>query len=127
MEENRRHLYELKEFFTGGLSEIEGAVLNGPWGPEGAPQIVSASFEGVRSEVLLHALEEKGIYVSAGSACSSHKRAPSATLSAIGVRRDLLESTVRFSFAVTTQKEELEYTLDNLKEILPRLRKYARR
>ncbi len=127
LEENRRHLYELKEFFTGGLSEIEGTVLNGPWGPEGAPQIVSASFEGVRSEVLLHALEEKGIYVSAGSACSSHKRAPSATLSAIGVRRDLLESTVRFSFAVTTQKEELEYTLDNLKEILPRLRKYARR
>ena len=63
-----------------------------------APHIVSVSFEGVRSEVLLHALEDQEIYVSAGSACSSNKPAISATLKSIGIKKELLESTIRFSF-----------------------------
>ncbi len=59
---------------------------------------VSISVMGVRSEVLLHSLEDKEIYISAGSACSSHKRKPSATLSAMGMSKDRIESTVRLSF-----------------------------
>jgi len=120
-------LYELKEFFVSGIKELEGTTLNGPEGREGAPHIVSVSFEGIRSEVLLHALEDKGIYVSAGSACASNKPAVSKTLKAIGVKKDLLDSTIRFSFCEDTTREELGYTLEQLKEILPLLRKYSRR
>ena len=91
-----------------------------------APQIVSASFLGVRSEVMLHTLEDRGIYVSAGSACSSNKPAPSKTLLAMKVPKEELEATVRFSFSYHTTKEELEYTITVLKEVLPKLRRYTR-
>lgn len=119
-------LYGLRTYFTEEIKKIDGCYVNGPSGREVAPQIVSVSIEGVRAEVLLHSLEEKNIFVSAGSACSSHKRSPSATLSAIGIRKDLLESTVRFSFNLETSKEELDYTLAAIKELLPMLRRYAR-
>ena len=134
LEAKTDRLYDLKEYFTGALSGMEGVVINGI--PEesdrakavrmSAPHIVSASFSGVRAEVLLHALEEKGIYVSSGSACATNKPSVSATLSAIGVDRNLLDSTIRFSFSVETTREELEYTLSSLDEILPMLRKYTR-
>lgn len=94
---------------------------------EGAPQIVSAAFVGVRSEVLLHTLEEYKIYVSAGSACSTHKRSGSPTLTAIRIPKEQMESTVRFSFCEFTTKEELDYTIDALKKVIPMLRRYARR
>lgn len=95
-------------------------------GEEAAPQIVSAAFVGVRSEVLLHTLEERGIYVSAGSACSTHKRSGSPTLTAIGLPKNQMEATVRFSFCETTTREELDYTLQVLNEVIPMLRRYAR-
>ena len=82
---------------------------------------------GVRSEVLLHALEEKGIYVSAGSACAARKPQPSATLKAIGVEQALLGATIRFSFSVYTTVEELDYTLRMMYDKIPMLRKYTRR
>ena len=63
------YLTGLKDYLIDRASELEGVTVNSLKGAEGAPQIVSLSFEGVRSEVLLHALEEKGIYVSSGSAC----------------------------------------------------------
>ena len=80
-------LYQLKEAFTEGIRKIPDVVINGHPGRDGAPHVVSVSFRGVRSEVLLHALEDKGIYVSAGSACSAHKPQPSETLRAMGVER----------------------------------------
>lgn len=125
-------LADCKAYFIDGIREIEGTQVNGllPESPNGegaAPHIVSVSFRGVRSEVLLHALEEKGVYVSAGSACSSHKPQSSATLKAMGFPNDLLGSTIRFSFSVFTTREELEYTLTVLKEILPVLRLYTRK
>ncbi|MCR5507845.1 MAG: cysteine desulfurase [Lachnospiraceae bacterium] len=133
-------LYELKTMFINELMNLEGVTVNGlpEESPEAgdtlearvrmsAPHIVSASFEGIRAEVLLHALEDKGIYVSSGSACASNKPAISATLKAIGVKPSLLDSTVRFSMCVETTKEELDYTLEALKEILPALRRYTRR
>ena len=96
-------------------------------GEKSAPHIVSLSVDGVRSEVLLHALEERHIYVSAGSACSSNKPAASAVLQAIGVKREYLESTVRISFSAENTLEEVEYCLENLKELVYMLRKYIRR
>ncbi|MBR6452444.1 MAG: cysteine desulfurase [Lachnospiraceae bacterium] len=134
LEEKRRVLFEQKEMLLRALTEMEGVTVNGL--PEGgtlreraeqtAPHIVSASFEGIRAEVLLHALEDKGIYVSSGSACASNKPAISKTLQAIGVRKDLLDSTIRFSLSVLTTKEELEYTAETLRELLPVLRRYKR-
>ena len=120
------YLYHLKERFTEGILALEGTKINGPLLREGAPHIVSVSFSGVRSEVLLHALEEQGIYVSAGSACSSHHPAPSATLKGIGVGKEYLDSTLRFSFGAFTKMEEIEYTLETLQRLLPVLRRFRR-
>lgn len=127
-EEKINHLYELKSYFIEQVNEIEEVTINGVKGDvrETAPHIVSVSFAGVRSEVLLHALEDKGVYVSAGSACASNHPSLSGTLKAIGVKKDLLDSTIRFSFSVNTTKEEIDYALTVLKEILPVLRKYRR-
>ncbi len=127
LEENTAHMRELKEYFAGELKKIEGVEINGPRPSKGAPHILNASFLGVRSEVLLHSLEDKGIYVSAGSACSSHKRTGSASLGAIGLSPERKESAIRFSFSEFTGKEELDYTLEALRELLPMLRRYARK
>ena len=121
------HLYELKDYFIDELEKLPDVQVNSKKGTDSAPQIVSASFKGVRAEVLLHSLEDKEIYVSSGSACSSNKPGLSNTLVAIGLDKDLLDSTLRFSFCYETTKEELEYTIETLKQLLPMLRKYTRR
>lgn len=131
-DEDMERLAFCKEYFIQGVRKLDGIRVNGllpgePLGAGTASHIVSVSFEGVRSEVLLHALEEEGIYVSAGSACAARKPQPSATLKAIGVDRHLLESTIRFSFSVMTTVEELDYTLQVLYDKIPMLRKYTRR
>lgn len=120
------HLYQIRERFIQGVSRIEGIKINGCPGMEGAPHIVSVSIQGVRSEVMLHALEDKGIYVSAGSACSSNKPAISATLKAIGVEKQYLDSTIRFSFSTFTTEEEIDYTVMCMGELIPMLRHYTR-
>jgi cysteine desulfurase len=120
-------LYALKEQFVQGMEALEGTTINGKRGLESAPHIVSVSFAGVRSEVLLHALEEKGIYVSSGSACASNHPAVSGTLKAIGVKKELLDSTIRFSFSEFTTEEEIAYCLKTLEELLPMLRRFTRR
>ena len=130
-DEDRERLYQCKRHFIEGLREMEGIRINGmlPDSPDvtgTAPHIVSISVYGVRSEVLLHALEEQGIYVSAGSACSARKPQPSATLRAMGVEQWALESTVRFSFSVYTTLEEIDYTLQVMYDKIPMLRKYTR-
>ena len=119
-------LIELKDYMTDRLAEIDGTVINSKKGEESAPQIVSVSFEGVRSEVLLHALEDKGVYVSSGSACSSNHPGISGTLKGIGVAKKLLDSTIRMSFGIFNTKEEIDYTIDVLKELVPVLRRYQR-
>jgi Cysteine sulfinate desulfinase/cysteine desulfurase and related enzymes len=124
-----KKLYELKKFFIHEVSQIEGAVVNGINGigiEDTAPHIISVSFAGIRSEVLLHSLEEKGVYVSSGSACASNHPQLSGTLKAIGVKKELLDSTLRFSLSVDTTHEELEYALAAINEIVPVLRKYTR-
>ncbi len=119
-------LYALRERMIEGLHRLDGVTVNGYEDRRNAPQIVSASFEGVRAEVLLHALEEHGIYVSAGSACSSNHPGISGTLAAIGVKKDLLDSTIRFSFGAFTDEAQIDYTLEKLNEILPVLRRFTR-
>lgn len=126
LDTDMNRLYELRDMFIQGVSQIDNVKVNGCMGNESAAHIVSLSISGIRSEVLLHALEDRGIYVSAGSACSSNKPQPSETLKAIGVEKDLLHSTIRFSFSVFTTEEEIQYTIQTLREIIPELRKYTR-
>lgn len=125
-QEKMDKLYELRNYLTDRLRELDGVYINSRSGREGAPQIVSASFRGVRSEVLLHGLEERGIYVSSGSACSSNHPGVSGTLRGIGVRQDLLDATLRFSFGMFNTREEIDYAVEVLKELLPVLRRYKR-
>ena len=128
-----KHLYELKEYFVSRIGEVEGAHLNAleDITPEAvaktAPHIVSVSFDGIKAEVLLHALEEKHVYVSSGSACSSNHPGISGTLKAIGVDKKLLDSTLRFSFSVNTTVEEIDYAIEQLKVLVPKYNRFQRR
>nr|WP_294668112.1 cysteine desulfurase family protein [uncultured Blautia sp.] len=125
-DEKIQHMYRLKARLAEGFLKLPDVRLNGMELAEGAPQILSASFMGVRSEVLLHTLEEKGIYVSAGSACSSHKRKAVGTLSAMGMEAAQRESTLRFSFSEENTIEEVDYCLEVIGQVLPMLRRYSR-
>lgn len=130
LEEKLDRLYELRAYFIQQIGSLERIRINGFlqreegfFGP--APHIVSVSFEDVRAEVLLHALEERGIYVSSGSACSSNHPAVSGTLKAIGVEKKYLDATIRFSFFYETTKEEIDYCIEALKAIVPMLRRFT--
>ena len=124
--EDTNRLYELKKRLVDGLLKIDRVKINGPQDETGAPHIVSASIAGIRSEVMLHSLEDKGIYVSAGSACASHKHTVSDTLNAMKLSTDLMDSTIRFSLSVFTTQEEIDYTLKCIYELVPMLRRYTR-
>lgn len=126
-QEKWNHLLELKKSFMDQVGKIENIAFNSLPGEEGAPHIVSVSFQGVRSEVLLHALEEREIYVSAGSACSSNKKqTASHTLLALHLPRELLDCTLRFSFCEMTTMDEIRYSAETLQQLVPALRRYAR-
>lgn len=126
LEENRNHLFSLRDYFIEEVEKLDGVSVNGKKDHDSAPHIVSVSIEGVRAEVILHTLEDRNIYVSAGSACASNKPAISSTLQSIGLKKELLDSTVRFSFSIHTTKEELDYALEVMREVIPMLQKYTR-
>ena len=126
-DERINKISDLKYYLMDELEKLEGAVLNTGRGENFAPQVISVSFEDIRAEVLLHALEDRGIYVSSGSACSSNHPGISGTLKAIGVRENLLDATIRISLSELNNKEEADYFIKNLKELLPLLRKFVRK
>ena len=119
-------MYALKKRFIEGVQKLDDTVIHGLYDETSAPHIVSAGIAGIRSEVLLHALEEKGIYVSSGSACSSNHPAVSGVLQGIGAKKEYLDATLRFSFSEFTTEEEIDYTLETLYNCVPVLRKYTR-
>ena len=125
-EEKMERLYDVKAYFVEKIEELDNVKINGLTGKNSAPHVVNVSFPGIRSEVLLHSLEEREIYASAGSACASNKPAVSETLKAMNVPKEHLDSTLRFSFSVHTTKEEIDYCIEVLKGLLPMLRRYAR-
>ena len=126
-EEKIDRMYALREYFIEQVTQIEGVSVNGQSQRASAPHVVSVSICGVRAEVMLHTLEDRGIYVSAGSACSSNKPSVSHTLKSIGLAPELLDSTIRFSFSVHTTMEELDYALKVMREVIPMLQKYTRK
>lgn len=117
----------LKEHFIEGVSKIEDTTIHGLYDATSAPHIISVGFAGIRSEVLLHALEEKGICVSSGSACASNHPAISGVLKGIGAKKEYLDATLRFSMSEFTTLEEIDYTLETLYNLVPVLRRYKRR
>ncbi len=139
LDEDVSRMYGLKKRLIRGLTKIEGVTVNGVADQKdesiteaendpkilGAPHVISVSVKDVRAEVLLHALEEKGVYISAGSACSTHKKTESATLKAIGLDKKLLGSTVRFSLSILTTEEEIDEAVTAFTEIVPVLRRYV--
>lgn len=128
LEAERAHLITLKDRFIDGLLALGTPVrINSAKGELGAPHIVSATFAPIKSEVLLHALEDKGIYVSAGSACASNRKEKSHTLAAIGLNEKEQDTTLRFSFCRYTTEEEIDYTLRTLKELVPQLSRFVAR
>lgn len=88
-----------------------------------APHILNISFGGIRSEVLLHSLENEDIYVSSGSACSSHKKEPSYVLTSIGLDRKMIDGSIRFSLSENTTEEEIDKTIEAVCQIVTCLRK----
>ena len=109
------------------IKEIPDTALNGPRPENGAPHILNASFLGVRGEVLLHALEERGILVSTGSACSAHKKGKNRVLSAMGIQGPRQEGALRFSLSPFNTAEEMDQTAQALYETVAFLRRYRRR
>ena len=120
------YMRALKQRFVEGVQKIERTTIHGLTDESSAPHIISVGFAGIRSEVLLHTLEEKGIYVSAGSACASNHPAISGVLKSISTGSEYLDATLRFSFSEFTTSEEIDYTLQTLYNCVPMLRKYTR-
>lgn len=124
-EEMMAHMKACKQYLAEAiLSEIPDTWINGPSIEESVPYILNIGFKDVRSEVLLHVLEDEGIYVSSGSACSSHKKEKGGVLIAIGNNTKQLDHAVRFSFSYETQIEDLEKVVEVLKRQIPLLRRY---
>lgn len=127
LDEKVERMRKLKQRFVEGVGEIPDTVVHGLCDETSAPHIVGVGFAGIRSEVLLHALEEKGIYVSSGSACASNHPQISGVLRGIGAGREFLDATLRFSMSEFTTAEEIDETLRTLYNIVPMLRRYTRR
>lgn len=125
-EENFNKIKELKEYFIEKASNLQGIKINSPASEDFSPFIVNISFIGVRSEVLLHLLEETGVYVSMASACSSKDTKDSHVLKSIGLKNEELRGTIRFSFDEYSNKEEVDYTIENLEKHLKFLRRVAK-
>ncbi len=109
------------------IRHMPDTAINGPRPENGAPHILNASFLGVRGEVLLHALEERGILVSTGSACSAHKKGKNRVLSAMGIQGPRQEGALRFSLCPFNTAEEMDNTAQALFETVTFLRRYRRR
>ena len=109
------------------LNEIPDTFINGDSVEKASPYVLNVGFMGLRSEVLLHALEADGIFVSAGSACNSKKNVQSAVLSAMGKTADEIEGSIRFSFSRFNTIEEAEYCFEKLKSAVSVLRRFNRK
>lgn len=137
LKDNTDRMNVLKDMMTDGLNALGEKLkeagskatvrVNSKKGSDSAPHIVSCTFFPVKSEVLLHALEERGVYVSSGSACSSNKPGLSGTLQAIGLSKSEADCTLRFSFCADTTEEEIAYSLEALEELIPVLSRFTAR
>jgi len=127
LEKRNERMTAIRDYIIDASSAIEDVTVSTEKTMQFAPHVVSISVRGVRAEVLLHALEDKGICVSSGSACSTHHPGISGTLKGIGLDEGLLDSTIRVSLCELNTKEEAEYFISTLKELIPQLRRFTRK
>lgn len=127
-EKNIEHLNELKNYFIHTFkSQIDGIHITTEENDSFAPHIINISFPGVRSEIMLHSLEQDGVYVSSGSACSSKRKGYSHVLEAINMREELIDSSLRFSLSYTNTKDEVDYAVEKVKEHFISLKRIIKR
>ncbi len=126
LDSNREHMYAMRRRLIEGVSVIDGVSVNGHTDEASAPHVVSVSIKGnrTRAQVILNALQDGyDVFVSAGSACSSNKPAISETLKSIGLEKDLLERTIRFSFSPDNTMDEVEKAIRALEALVPMMTK----
>ena len=127
-----KKMSEVNDYLKNGLmAEISDIEINGPQelgytlvdNGKRCPSVLNISFYGTRGEVLLHTLEQDGIYVSTGSACASHKTGDSHVLQAMSMDHKEIESAIRFSFSEFNTIEEMDIVIDRMKNAVNRFRK----
>lgn len=126
IKDNYEKVLKIKESFIDGLKDIEGVKINSKISEFNSPYILNVSFKGLRGEVFLHMLEEKEIYVSTGSACSSKDKKYSHVLKAIELSNEEIEGAIRFSFNEFNTENEVNETLEIIKASLKFLRRVKR-
>lgn len=127
-ESERKKVSEVRKYFIEQVSKnIEDIRINSPINERVSPYIVSISFLGIRGEVLVHYLEDNGVYVSTSAACSSHKKGKSHVLKSIGLNDEEIEGTIRFSFSYENNKEQIDYAVKKLKESVDEIRQIIMR
>lgn len=118
LEENYKKAGRLRKILIDGLAQSDIAYrVNSP--DDALPYIINISFANVKAEVLLHHLEQRGIFVSTGSACSSHKKSRSHVLAAMNIDPALTDGALRFSLSHLNTEEEIRLTTGALKDIIP--------
>jgi cysteine desulfurase len=121
--EKQGYLERLRRILLDGIRDIPEAMLNSP--PDGAPHILNVSFHGIKPEVLIHALEEKGVYVSTLSACSARRQKLSRVLLAMGMDEERAGSSIRFSLTYSNTAEEVKEAVRILQETVKQLREWT--
>lgn len=122
MSAHKQHVTDLKRILIEELQGIEGLKVNSD--PAGSsPYILSISIPGMRGEVLLHYLSDKGVYVSTGSACTSKDTKDSHVLLALGLKDKEIKGSIRLSFEERTTADEVRYAAETIKEAVKFLRR----
>ena len=124
MEENRNHTLKLKEFLIQELSAIDDVIINSEI-QKASPYITNICFEDIKSEVLIHYLEQDKIYVSSGSACKKDRK--SRVLEGINTPNEYIEGCIRISFSDTTKRDEVTVFIEKLKAAVSDIRTIIRR
>jgi cysteine desulfurase len=124
MQKTKEHISNLKRTLLKLMSEnIDNVIVNSP--ENSIYSILNVAFPGLKSEVLLHILESKGIYISTGSACNSKKKL-NYVLKSMGIKDNVVDSSIRFSFSEFNTMEDITYVVEVLKKEVPLLRKIMR-
>lgn len=118
---------EVKLRLYDNLSRMKDVVLNGPAPDEGVPYILNMSFLGVRGEVLLNSLSEKGLLVSTGSACAARHRGKNRILTAMGIKDARQDGAIRFSFSPENTVQQADTAAQMIEDGLSILRRFRRR
>ncbi|MDR5660051.1 cysteine desulfurase family protein [Serpentinicella sp. ANB-PHB4] len=126
--ERLNEINKLKTYFYNCLDQnIEEIHFNSDDNENYLPNIINVSILGIRSEIMLHSLEQKGIFISSGSACTSRKKDISHVLEAMGLKHEQIDSAIRISLSQFTTKEEIDYTVEQMKNEVQKLRKIIKR